>query len=158
MCEDDVERPRYRVVDQDGHHGNGECFDDIEAASSFWQSLWELSGTGNKDANWIKDIKEAIPSRVPPLSKEEWDLDPTIAAKIMRKKRNFSAPVADRLVNFWWKRARSLHNEVTQAFVAISKIDGEYPQWFAEGKTSLLPKPEEFSSENQRPISCLYNL
>ena len=42
--------------------------------------------------------------------------------------------------------------------MAISKIDGEYPQWFAEGKTSLLPKPGEFSSENQRPITCLNNL
>ena len=155
MCEDDVERPRYRVVDKDGHHGNGECFDDIEAASSFWRSLWESSGTGNKDANWMKDIKEAIASRVPPPSEEKWDLDPTIAAKIMRKKRNFSAPG---LVNFWWKRATSLHNEVTQAFMAISKIDGEYPQWFAEGKTSLLPKPGEFSSENQRPITCLNDL
>lgn len=160
MCEDDVEHPRYRVVDKDGHHGNGECFDDIEAASSFWRSLWELSGTGNKDANWMKDIKEAIPSRVPPPSKEEWDLDPTIAAKIMRKKRNFSAPVPWEVnqVNFWWKRGTSLHNQVIQAFMAISKIDGKYLQWFAEGKTSLLPKPEEFSSENQRLITCLCNL
>ena len=51
MCEDAVERPRYRMVDKDGHHGNGECFDGIEAASSFWRILWESSGTGNKDAN-----------------------------------------------------------------------------------------------------------
>ena len=96
----------------------------------------------------MKDIKEAIASWVPPTFEEEWDLDPTIAAKIMRKKGKFSAPGSDRLVNFWWKRSTSLHNEVTQAFMAISKIDGEYPQWFAEGKTSLPPKQGEFSSEN----------
>ena len=40
----------------------------------------------------------------------------------------------------------------------FSKRDEEYPQWFAEGKTSLLPKPGDFSSENQRPITSLNNL
>ena len=79
----------------------------------------------------------------------------TIEAKIVSKKRNFSAPRPDRLVNFWWKRATSLHDEVTQAFMAISKIAGEYHQWFARGKTSLLSKPGEFFGENQRPITCL---
>ena len=53
MREDAVEHLRYRMVDKDGHHGNGKCFDDIEAASSFWRSLSEWSG--NK-ANWMKDI------------------------------------------------------------------------------------------------------
>ena len=41
------------------------------------------------------------------------------------------------------------------AFQAISSIDGEYPLWFSEGKTSLIPKPGEFTSDNQRPITCL---
>ena len=48
-------------------------------------------GTRNNDANWMKGIKEAMASRMPPPSEEEWNLDLTIAAKIMRKKRNFSA-------------------------------------------------------------------
>ena len=44
---------------------------------------------------------------------------------------------------------------VATAFQAISSIDGEYPLWFSEGKTSLIPKPGEFTSDNQRPITCL---
>ena len=92
----------------------------LKLQAVFWRNIWESSGTGNKDANWMKDIKEAIASRVPPPSEEECDLDPTIAVKIMRKKRNFNAPGPDRFVSFWWKRATSLHNEVTQAFMAIS--------------------------------------
>ena len=51
MCVVNVERPRYGVVDKDGHHGNDECSHDIEAASSFWRSLWESNRTGNKDTN-----------------------------------------------------------------------------------------------------------
>ena len=42
---------------------------------------------------------------------------------------------------------------VAIAFQAISNIDGEYPLWFSEGKTSLIPKPGEFTSDNQRKAS-----
>ena len=31
----------------------------------------------------------------------------------------------------------------------------DFPIWFVGGKTSLIPKPGEFSSNNQRPITCL---
>ena len=31
----------------------------------------------------------------------------------------------------------------------------EYPAWFSEGKTTLLTKPGEFTSDNQRPITCV---
>lgn len=30
--------------------------------------------------------------------------------------------------------------------------------WFSEGRTRLIPKPGDFSSENQWPISCLNNI
>ena len=44
---------------------------------------------------------------------------------------------------------------VATAFQAISRIDEEYTLWFSEGKTSLIPKPGEFSSDNHRLITCL---
>ena len=82
-------------------------------------------------------------------------MDPVVAAKVLAKKKNWSAPGPDRLANFWWKRAESLHVGVATAFQAILSIDGEYPLWFSEGKTSLIPKPRGFTSDNQRPITCL---
>ena len=103
---------------------------------------------------WLEEIRSAIQSRVPPPTEEDWDLDPAVAAKVLAKK-NWSAPGADRLTNFWRKRAESLHVGVATAFQAISSIDEEYPLWFSEGKTSLIPKPGEFSSDNHRPITCL---
>ena len=80
-------------------------------------------------------------------------MDPAVAAKVLAKKKNWSAPGPDRLANFWWKRAESLHVGVAAAFQAISSIDGEYPLWLSDGKTSLIPKPGEFTSDNQRPIT-----
>ena len=35
--------------------------------------------------------------------------------------------------------------------------DEEFPEWFTGEKTSFLPRPGEFSSQNQRPITCLNN-
>ena len=88
-------------------------------------------------------------------AEEDWDLDETDAAKVLSKKKNWSAPGPDRLANVWWKRAHSLHKGVATALQAISRSDEEYPQWFSEGKTSLIPKPGKFSSDDQRPITCL---
>ena len=48
-----------------------------------------------------------------------------------------------------------LHEEVTVSFQAISSIDEGYPAWFFERKTPLIPKPGEFTSDNQQPITCL---
>ena len=74
-----------------------------------------------------------IQSRVPPPTEEDWDLDPA-DSKVLANMKNWSAPGPDRLANFWWKRAESLHVGVATAFQVISSIDGEYPLWFSEGK------------------------
>ena len=82
-------------------------------------------------------------------------MDEKNVAKVLTKKKNQSAPGPDRLANVWWKRVHSLHKGVATAFQANSRGDEEYPQWFSQGKTSLIPKPGKFSSDNQRPITCL---
>ena len=48
-----------------------------------------------------------------------------------------------------------MHEDVKISFKGISESLQAYPEWFAQGKSSLIPKPGEFSSENQRPITCL---
>ena len=39
--------------------------------------------------------------------------------------------------------------------IIIARSYREIPMWFAEGKSSHIPKPGEFTSANQRPITCL---
>ena len=41
-----------------------------------------------------------------------------------------------------------------KTFQAMTQGAHEYPLWFSGGKTSLIPKPGEFASDNQRPITC----
>ena len=106
----------------------------------------------------LRPIREAIAKKVPPPSDESWDLHTLQAVKILSKKRNWSAPGPDKLVNYWWKRAQVLHEGVAKAFVSISERTEDYPAWFSEGKTRLIPKSGEFTRENQRPITCLNNM
>ena len=73
--------------------------------------------------------------------------------KILACKKNWSTPGPDHLV--WWKRAHALYKGVVSSFQAISEYEEDYSPWFSEGKTSLIPKPIELTSENQRSITYL---
>ena len=148
------DRPRYTTYVQADQEGRA-LFVSIEEASEYWRDLWEKEGTGDRRAAWLEEIRCAIESRVPPPPEERWDLEPAGAVRVIVKKKNWSAPSPDRLVNFWWKHAHSLHECVASALQAISSSDEEYPQWFSKEKASLIPKPREFTSDNQRPITCL---
>ena len=76
------------------------------------------------------------------------------ATKVLARKKNWNAPGPDRLTNIWWKKAIVLHEGVAISFQTIANtVNIGYPAWFSEGKTTLLPKPGEFTSDNQRPIT-----
>ena len=115
--------------------------------SIFWKSLWETRGTGNNNAEWLQEIKQAISRKVQSTADHDWMLETEVLVKVVLKKRNFSAPGPERLVNFWWKRAR-YHEAIMRAFKAFSEVNEAYPLWFAKGTTRLIPKPKDFSSEN----------
>ena len=100
-------------------------------------------------------MRDAIREKVPVPPEKDFDLSTKQAEKVIMKKRNWSAPGPDRIVNFWWKRANCLHVGIVSAFQVIAQSDQDVPLWFTEGRTSLIPKPGDFSSENQRPITCL---
>ena len=153
-CED-CDRPKYKGANGNTAAEEKEKFGSIEEASSFWRELWEGEGTGNSQAEWLNEVRDAIFSKVPPPTEEAWTLETAEAVGILKRKKNWSAPGPDKLVNYWWKRAQVLHEGMARSFEAISRSDNDYPSWFAEGKTSLIPKPGEFTSDNQRPITCL---
>ena len=147
------ERPKYNNNQSDEENSN--VFENIEEASTFWRSLWEKSGTGNANPEWLDKIGAAIDYSISDNeSTDKWELRTSQIADVIRKKRNWSAPGPDRIANYWWKHAYVVHKEIAAIFIAISDAP-EYPQWFPQGKTTLIPKPGEFSSENQRPITCL---
>ena len=83
----------------------------------------------------MQEIKIAIHGQVPPPTASEWALEVAEAVK-----RNWSAPGPDKITNFWWKHAGTLHKGVVESFKEVSKSDEDYPEWFSEGKPFLIPK------------------
>ena len=130
---------RRKKKTKNGSHGHTDVFENIEDASIFWKSLWETRGTGNNNTEWLQEIKQAISRKVQSTADQDWMLETEVLVKVVLKKRNFSAPGPERLVNFWWKRARC-HEAIMRAFKAISEVNEAYPLWFAKGKTRLIPK------------------
>ena len=70
-----------------------------------WRTLWQTEGTGetgmgDRNAAWLEEIRSAIHSRVAESAEEDWDLDGTDVAKVLTKKKNWSAPGPDRQANF----------------------------------------------------------
>ena len=130
-------------------------FENIETASSFWKVLCGQKGSGDENAKWLEESESAINCRVPTPPNEKFGLGKDQAVNTLRKKRSWSASGPDHLASFWWKKAYSLHTEVVKSFENIVQGEHQYPLWFAEGKTTLIPKPGEFTSANQRPITCL---
>ena len=150
----EVAKPKY-VHEQEDNESQRNVFSDAEEATTFWRTLWEAQGTGNVKAEWLDEVRDAIREKVPVSPEKDFELSAKQAEKVIMKKRNWSALGPDRIVNFWWKRANCLHVGIVRAFQVIAQSDQDVPLWFTEGRTSLIPKPGEFSSENQRPITCL---
>ena len=121
------DRPKHEGVSRNNCEEERERFGSIEEASSFWRGLWEGEGTGNSHAVWLDEVRHAIFSKVPPPTDEDWTLETAEAVGVLKRKKNWSAPGPDRLVNFWWKRthAHALHQGVARSFEAIWRIDDD---------------------------------
>lgn len=100
----------------------------------------------------MKDIEDTIDQGVADAeSMWQWKLTTSQVADVIGKKRNWSVPGPDRMANYWWKHAYVVHVAI---FLAMCDSP-EYPSWFTQGKTTLIPKPGEFRGENQQPITRL---
>ena len=137
---EDCDRPKYEGVSGSTCEEERERFGSIQEASSFWRELWERERTGNSQAAWLDEVRHAISSKVPPPTDEDWTLKTAEAVGVLKRKKNWSAPGPDRLVNFWWKRVHVLHQRVGRSFEAISRIHDEL---------------KENVINTKRPLTCL---
>ena len=137
-------KPRYMKSTGERSEEQQGIFENITEAGSYWKDLWEQPCIAtNSDATWLEDVRCAFTELVPVPPQEDFELDTVKCAYVIKRKRNWSAPGPDRIVNFCWKKAESLHKGIAASFQAAVVGDEEYPEWFKGGKTSLLPRPSK---------------
>ena len=100
-------------------------------------------------------MQKVINGQVPaPPDENAVELDSRRAVRVLKRKRNWRAPGQDRVTNYWWKQAITLHDGVTGAFKSIMLNNYDFPLWFTGARTTLILKQGSFTSDNQRAITC----
>ena len=83
----DIDKPQYDRVTQ-GTQVNNNTFTNIDEASSFRKSLWEKEGSGDTEAEQIKEVREAMEDIVPDVPSDDWNLNAEQVTKIIKRKKN----------------------------------------------------------------------
>jgi len=110
-------KPRYLKSTGERSEEQQGIFENITEAGSYWKDLWEQPSIAtNSDGTCLQDVRCAFAELIPDPPQEDFELDTVKCAYVIKKKRNWSAPGPDRIVNFWWKRAESLHKGIPASF------------------------------------------
>ena len=119
----------------------------------FWAGIWEdESVTPYKQ--WMKNIEEKITKKVTHV--EEIKIDEEKLYKVIRIRKNWSAPGIDGIQNFWWKKLTGVRKSVVNCMNKWIEDPEQIPNWITDGRTVLLPKTENLNNEKDyRPITCL---
>ena len=80
----------------------------------------------------------------------------TLLKKIIKKRKNWSAPGADGIQNYWWKKFNVTWRPVINVFKEMIDNPTSIREWFTIGMTILLPKTKDLEQVSEyRPITCL---
>ena len=123
-----------------------------QETTEFWSKIWQSKETHNKNAKWISTIKKEN-EKVKP--QKDIVISTKYIKKAAKKMKNWKSAGPDQIQGFWLKNLTNLHPRLAQQLQNV--LEGNIPQWLAEGRTTLILKnpkePEKVS--NYRPITCL---
>lgn len=120
---------------------------------NFWAGIWEdESITPYKQ--WMKKVAQKITEKVTHVA--EIEIDEEKLYKIIRIRKNWSAPGIDGIQNFWWKKLAGVRKSMVKCMIKWIEDPEQIPKWITDGRTVLLPKTENLTNEKDyRPITCL---
>ncbi len=151
--DDECDQPSYREIEKER-----KFFENSDEVINFWKSLWCKEDQGNPNAEWLIEYQELFEKLIPVPHAGDITLETSDIANRMKKKRNWSSPGPDLIVNFWWKRLTSIHDMVKVFFLEIINNTSNMEKWFCRGRSSLLEKLGGWAYDNTRPITCTNNL
>ena len=126
---------------------------DAEDSKKFWSSIWGNEVQHNKNAEWLKELKEECGEA------NHVDMMITFASLTERAKKipNWKAPGPDGVQGYWVKKLTPLHERIAAQMNEIINGGALIPLWMTTGRTVLCQKdPQKGNAvDNYRPITCL---
>jgi len=124
----------------------------MEKFTNFWGGIWE-DDEKTIDRPWMEVIGNKIREKVHRV--EEFKVSESDIEKIIKKRKNWTAPV-DGIENYWWKVFKVCWRPLSKIMNMWVENNATVPKWLTLGRTVLIPKAKDLSSERDyRPITCL---
>ena len=94
-------------------------FENSEDVLKFWKSLWEKDDQGKPNVDWLREYEILFKSIIPEIHTGDIEITDTIIWNSIKKKRNWSAPGPDLVVNYWLKKLFVIHKVIKCIFMGI---------------------------------------
>ena len=143
----------YKQMNRGQHTGKTP---DADEFVKFWGAIWESEEKTNQQP-WMENIKKRIEELV--TSVKEIEITEVSLRNIIKKRKNWSAPGADGIQNYWWKTLNDSWHPLIKIFKGFIEDPKNMKEWFTIGMTILLPKTLALDDvADYRPITCLNTL
>ena len=116
----------------------------INKFTDFWTGIWE-DDSKTPFTKWMKGIEKRLREKVKNTS--EFKVTEKDLQDVAKKKKNWSAPSIEGMTNYWWKTSTATRKPLARAMQKWVDDNTTIPQWIAVGRTVLLPKAKDLSSE-----------
>ena len=149
-----VNQKKFYANLKETNHTDKQDDPDKQACVDFWRGIWSKSVQHNREAEWLRRVKEEL---------EDVTIQPMIEitnekvkAKLSRI-ANWKTPGPDGVQGYWLKNMKCLHGRISHQLNSCVSCKTEVPKWMTTGRTYLIQKdPKKGSAaSNYRPITCL---
>ncbi len=126
---------------------------DAEESERFWSSIWGDEVQHNKEAEWLKELKDECGE----TRQDDIVINFLMVTTQAKKIPNWKAPGPDGVQGYWIKKLTSLHDRIAEQMNEMINNRVSIPAWMTTGKTVLCQKDPQKGNvvDNYRPISCL---
>ena len=126
---------------------------DAEESERFWSSIWGDEVQHNKEAEWLKELKDECGE----TRQDDIVINFLMVTTQAKKIPNWKAPGPDGVQGYWIKKLTSLHDRIAEQMNEMINNRVPIPAWMTTGRTVLCQKDPQKGNvvDNYRPISCL---
>ena len=116
-----------------GETRQGKIIPNAEESKRFWGGIWDEVKDHNKQAEWLKEIKENVTYN----SQDDLQITKEKIEMQCRKVPNCKAPGLDGVQGFWIKYLALWHQRIADHMEKILSDGDELPEWMISGRTVL---------------------